>query len=76
MRALARARHFLRALISRGRVERELADELALHLELETEKRLRDGGPPEEARRRAAIAFGGVESVKDEVRESWGIRFL
>jgi predicted permease len=76
MRAFARARHLLRTLFSRRRVERELADELAMHLELEAEKRLRDGGSPDDARRRAAIAFGAVESVKDEVRESWGIRFL
>jgi predicted permease len=76
MRALARARHFLRTVFSRRRVERELADELAMHLELEAEKRMRDGGAPDDARRRAAIAFGAVESVKDEVRESWGIRFL
>jgi putative ABC transport system permease protein len=76
MRALARARHFLRALFSRRRVERELDDELRMHLELETEKRLRDAGSADEARRGAVISFGAVESVKDEVRESWGIRFL
>jgi predicted permease len=76
MRALARARHLLRALLSRRRVERELDEELRMHLELETEQRLRDSGSTEEARRRAAISFGAVESVKDEVRESWGIRFL
>ncbi|HET8648354.1 MAG TPA: ABC transporter permease, partial [Vicinamibacteria bacterium] len=70
------ARHFLRALFSRRRVEQELDDELRLHLELEAEGRLRDAGSPDEARRRAAISFGAVESVKDEVRESWGIRFL
>jgi predicted permease len=76
VRALARARHFLRALFSRRRVERELDDELRMHLELEAEQRLGNAGSAEEARRRAAIHFGAVESVKDEVRESWGIRFL
>jgi predicted permease len=76
MRALARARHVLRTLFSRRRVERDLDDELRLHLELESEQRQRDGTGPEEARRGAAIRFGAVESVKDEVRESWGLRFL
>jgi putative ABC transport system permease protein len=76
MRALARARHFLRAVLSRRRVEQELDDELRMHLELEAEKRLPDAGSADEARRRAVLSFGAVESVKDEVRESWGIRFL
>jgi predicted permease len=76
MRALSRARHFLRALFARDAVERELDDELRLHLELEAEKRRREGLPPEEARRRAAVSFGGFESVKEECRESWGVRFV
>jgi putative ABC transport system permease protein len=76
VRALARVRHFLRALLSRDAVERELDDELRLHLELEAEKRQREGDVPEEARRRAALSFGGVDRVKEECRESWGVRFL
>jgi putative ABC transport system permease protein len=74
MRALARARHFLRAVFARDRVERELQDELRHHLELE-EGRLRDGGA-QDAGRRAALAFGGVEGVKEECRQSWGVRML
>jgi putative ABC transport system permease protein len=76
VRALARLRHFLRALLSRDRVERELDDELRLHLELEAEKRQHEGLSPDEARRRAAVSFGGFENVKEECRESWGVRFL
>jgi predicted permease len=76
VRALSRIRHFLRALLSRDAVERELDDELRLHLELEAEKRQRAGEDPEEARRRAAVSFGGVDRVKEECRESWGVRFL
>ncbi|HEY7514318.1 MAG TPA: ABC transporter permease, partial [Vicinamibacteria bacterium] len=76
MRALSRIRHFLRALLSRDAVERELDDELRLHLELEAEKRQREGEAPEEARRRAAVSFGGVDRVKEECRESWGVRLF
>src|SRR5262245_17513763 len=76
MRALSRIRHFLRAVFSRDAVERDLDDELRLHLELEAEKRQREGEAPEEARRHAAVSFGGVERVKEECRESWGVRLL
>jgi putative ABC transport system permease protein len=76
MRAFFRVRHFLRALLARDTVERELDDELRLHLELEAEKRQREGDAPEEARRRAVLSFGGIDRVKEECRESWGVRFL
>jgi predicted permease len=60
----------LRALARKDAVERELDEELAFHLEMETAKNLRAGMAPEEARRRAAITFGGVERFKEEVRDS------
>jgi len=60
----------LRALVRKDAVERELDEELAFHLEMETAKNLRAGMAPEEARRRAAITFGGVERFKEEVRDS------
>jgi hypothetical protein len=76
MRALDRVRHSLRALFARERVERELDEELRLHLELEAEQRQRAGAPADEARRGAAVSFGGIERVKEECRDSWGVRFL
>jgi predicted permease len=51
-------------------VERELDEEMAYHLEFETKKNLRAGMTPEEARRQAAIAFGGMERYKEQVREA------
>ena len=65
-----RWRKRIRTLISREAVERELDEELAFHLEMETEKNLRAGMSPEEARRQAAITFGGVERYKEKVREA------
>jgi len=59
----------LRALFRRGAVERELDDELQFHLAQETEKYIRAGDSPDEARRKARAAFGGVERIKDDTRE-------
>jgi putative ABC transport system permease protein len=60
----------LRALTSRAVLERELADELAFHLEMETEKNIRDGMNPEEARRRARLSFGAMEAHREAVRDA------
>jgi putative ABC transport system permease protein len=43
-------------------------DELRLHIDLETEELVKTGLTPEDARRRALIAFGGVERVREETR--------
>jgi hypothetical protein len=66
----------LRALLQRTRIERELDDELRHHLDLASAENVKRGLPPEEARRAALLAFGGVERVKDEYRDSWGVRAL
>jgi predicted permease len=66
----------LRALVQRRRVERAMDDEMRFHLEMETQDLLRQGLSAEEARRRAALAFGGVERYKEEARDAWGVRWL
>ncbi|MBD0320173.1 MAG: ABC transporter permease, partial [Gemmatimonadetes bacterium] len=66
----------LRALLRKQEVEGELDEELAFHLEMETAKNIREGMPPEEARRAAMLAFGGVERWKEEVRDARWIRVL
>jgi putative ABC transport system permease protein len=66
----------LRALVHRDAVERELNEELAFHLEMQTQKNLQDGMSPREARRRAVLRFGGVEKVKEEVRDVRGLAWL
>ncbi len=76
MKALKRIRLFIRSLLRRDAVERELDDELSLHLDFETERHRRAGMSPEDARRAALLTFGGVDRVKEEVRDSWGVRFL
>ncbi|MFI5006631.1 MAG: ADOP family duplicated permease [Solirubrobacterales bacterium] len=76
MRLKQRIRLLTRALLRRETVERELDDELKLHLDLETERHRRAGMSPEDARRAALLTFGGVDRVKEEVRDSWRVRFL
>jgi hypothetical protein len=44
-------------------------EEIRFHIEMETEKNLRDGVSPAEARRRAMIAFGGVEGHREAMRD-------
>jgi hypothetical protein len=66
----------LRALFQKEKVERELAEELRFHLEKEIEKNERAGMSPEDARREAHRRFGGVEQVKERVRDERGVRVL
>jgi predicted permease len=66
----------LRALVSRRALERELDEELAFHLEKETEKNLRAGMKTAEARRRALVSFGGVERYREAARDARGVRGL
>jgi predicted permease len=59
----------LRALLQRRRVARELDDELAFHLERETELNVGRGLPPAAARRQAVAAFGGLLQTKEAVQD-------
>ena len=66
----------LRALVRRDRAEDDLDDELRFHLERTVEQHEARGLSPREAHRRARLAFGPIDAVKDDCRESWGIRQL
>lgn len=55
----------------RGAAEDRMEEELRFHLEMETEKNLRAGMSAQEARRRAVLAFGGVEGHKERIRDGW-----
>ena len=64
----------LRALFRRAAAERELDEELRFHIEMETEKNVRFGMNPIDARRRALRDFGGIEPTKEahrDVRGRW-----
>lgn len=66
-------RYRLRVLFSRERMEKELDEELAFHLEHEAEK-LRGSGISEgEAMRGARLAIGGTVQVQQKVRDGRGV---
>ncbi len=69
-------RYRLLTLFRRRSMEAEMDAELRAHVEHQAEKYVRSGMSPEEAARRAGLEFGGVEQVKEECRDSWGLRFL
>src|SRR5690349_21659432 len=71
------ARERVRTIFLRGRAEADMDEELRFHLEMEADKLARaEGLNRDEARRRAGVAFGGVERVKDEVRDARGLDWL
>src|SRR4029077_19902135 len=67
---------FVRTLARRGRVERELDDEMRFHLEARADEMMRRGFSREEARRRARLEFGAVDKAKEETREARGVSFF
>ena len=65
----------LRAMLGRRAAEARMEDEFRFHLEMETEKQRRAGLPPDEARRRALLAFGGAERWREDMRDGRGARW-
>jgi predicted permease len=67
---------WLRRVFSRRRLERDLDRELAFHVDRLVEDLVASGVPVEDARRRAALRFGGVDVVKEAARDVRGTRWL
>ena len=66
----ARVRSFVRNVLSRDRVERDLDDELQAALDLLIDEELARGKSPADARRSALLTLGGIETVKVQVRDA------
>lgn len=66
----------LRMIFRKREVERDLEDELRLHVEMEAEELERAGMDPTRARREALRRFGGVERTKERVRDERGGRLV
>jgi len=64
----------LRAILGLGARDRDQDDELTFHLEREIDKLAASGLPAREASRQARVAFGGVEQVKEDYRDTRGLR--
>ena len=69
MPLLVKARSFLRNLFSFRAVDADLDQEVHAHLEMLIAENIRSGMTQEEAQRNARIELGGVEQVKEQVRE-------
>ena len=76
MNLAARLVRLLRGLFRRRRADDETAEELRFHLEMEAGKNLRAGMDPSEARRRARLRLGGVDAIREAVRDARGGRPL
>ncbi len=63
----------IRSLVHRQRVDAELERELRSHLDELIEENIRDGKPPNDARREAILAFGRVTQLTEESRDSRGV---
>src|ERR1700681_3167013 len=72
---LPRTHSFLRAIFRRSRMEDDMRSELQSHIERYVDDLVAQGTPIYEARRRARIDFGPVDAIRDECRESVGLRW-
>src|SRR5215213_9645760 len=63
-------------LFNRRRQEEELEKELRFHLEQHTSDLIAEGHSPEEAARRARVALGGRDQVKEMCRDARGTRWV
>lgn len=60
-------------LLARGAAESRIDDEIRFHIEMETERLVREQKlDPHEARRRALVTFGGVQQHRETLREGRG----
>jgi len=73
---IRRLERFARAFLRRPDVEAEMEEEMRLHIELEAEELMRNGVSADDARRRASIAFGGVQQHKEEAIEQSSYAWL
>jgi macrolide transport system ATP-binding/permease protein len=76
VRALRRLVKRLTSFVTSGRDEARLREEIEAHLAMQTADNIRAGLSPDEARRQAALTFGGVEATKERYREQRGVPSL
>ncbi len=74
-RIAAQSRSWLRAAVRRNKLEAEMEEELAFHLDTLTADLVRAGHTHDEAARRARIALGAATVAKEGMRASLGLRW-
>ncbi len=76
MRYLRAALARLRGLFAGPQVDDELREEFEAHLEMETAEYVRRGMSPEDARRKALLASGGMVQAAEAVRDQRGLPWV
>ena len=67
----------LRLLFKRRAAESRADEEFRFHLDMETDRLVREAGlSHDEARRRAIVAFGGVQNHRESMRDGHGLAWL
>src|SRR5689334_1309506 len=69
----ARLRSLFWGLIGRRDFEAGMTEELRFHIEQYTDDLVRSGIPLDQARRRARLEFGGINTIQGECREARGL---
>src|SRR5215469_10460461 len=62
--------------LGRAPSSEDFTDELEAHVAMDTERGIRNGLGPEEARRQALIRFGGISQARDAYAERQGLPWL
>jgi putative ABC transport system permease protein len=70
MGLLSKFASFWQTLLHKARVEQDLDEEVRSYIEMLIEEKVGAGATREEARRAALIEFGGLDQVKEEVRDA------
>src|SRR5688500_13217402 len=69
-------KHKTRALSDHAGMDRELDAELRFHIDMETQKYIRQGMTPDQARTLAFRNFGPMEKHKEEARDARGVSWF
>jgi putative ABC transport system permease protein len=76
MNVLRALRMKISGALSPETVDGEVSREIAFHLDMRIAQLVESGTPPEEARRLAALEFGGVARIREQVRDTRGLPAL
>ena len=66
---ISRAASLLHNTTHKTQIDRELTEEVSSYVEMLTEAKMKEGMNEQDARRAALVEVGGVEQVKEEVRD-------
>ena len=76
MASLGSALRRLVSRVRRGRLDDELREEMAQHLEMRRQGLEADGMDPREAAWEARRMFGNVTAIREETRDMWGVHAI